>query len=475
MEASRAKSRSKKKGGISKLQRWLDLIAFLLHRSTPATAEEILSRIPSYALKWGSGDERSRASARREFERDKEELRAFGVAIETREAAVPVDGERYAGYRLEKRGFYLPLLCLASAGDGRDSWGRGPASGEVVIRDEEAHVAIDGLRHVAHAPGHLLGREARSALRKLTFDLDRFAFPGAPVFIAPASRAVADPIVLRRLLEAVRAGRRVRFRYTGIARNTETRRHVEPYALLFMRGRWYLAGHKRVLLLLPELARRGPEGTPTEEMARALGIDADDLMQAVGPERKPDSTHTPVPSVRAGPSAFPRTPCRRSQATLAPARGRGRSRVEIGEEECIDEALFHPWRREDPTFSFRWDPEEDVRYALMAGDPTDAAYKTRSQHGANRLAAVGLAALPLVPVKRRGVPRGVVTGGVTQRGFHSHGRHGVNPPPSRRFVRCWPIRSSETQEHCIFLESNTFSWRAAHLSASSGTSLVPTW
>jgi hypothetical protein len=103
----------------------------------------------------------------------------------------------------------------------------------------------------------------------------------------------------------------------------------------------------------------------------------------------------------------------------------------------------------------------------MAGDPTDAAYKTRSQHGANRLAAVGLAALPLVPVKRRGVPRGVVTGGVTQRGFHSHGRHGVNPPPSRRFVRCWPIRSSETQEHCIFLESNTFSWRAAHLSASS--------
>jgi hypothetical protein len=136
MEASRAKSRSKKKGGISKLQRWLDLIAFLLHRSTPATAEEILSRIPSYALKWGSGDERSRTSAGREFERDKEELRAFGVAIETRKAAVPVDGERYAGYRLERRGFYLPLLCLASAGDGRDSWGRGPASGEVVIRDE---------------------------------------------------------------------------------------------------------------------------------------------------------------------------------------------------------------------------------------------------------------------------------------------------------------------------------------------------
>jgi hypothetical protein len=147
---------------------------------------------------------------------------------------------------------------------------------------------------VAHAPGHLLGREARSALRKLTFDLDRFVFPGAPVFIAPASRAVADPIVLQLLLEAVRAGRRVRFRYTGIARNTETRRHVEPYALLFMRGRWYLAGHKRVLLLLPELARRGPEGTPTEEMARALGIDADDLMQGLSDQKGSPIQPTPL-------------------------------------------------------------------------------------------------------------------------------------------------------------------------------------
>src|SRR5262249_28485962 len=32
--------------------------------------------------------------------------------------------------------------------------------------------------------------------------------------------------------------------------------------------------------------------------------------------------------------------------------------------QCLAEALFEPWQRSDPTtFSFRWDPAEDVRYA----------------------------------------------------------------------------------------------------------------
>lgn len=100
-----------------------------------------------------------------------------------------------------------------------------------------------------------------------------------------------------------------------------------------------------------------------------------------------------------------------------PARGRGRSKRTISAAECLAEAVFHPWHRRDPTFSFRWDPDEDVRYALMAGDPTDSAYKTGTQHGANRLAALGLAALTLVPAKRRGRPRPLILGGDVERGF----------------------------------------------------------
>jgi hypothetical protein len=94
-----------------------------------------------------------------------------------------------------------------------------------------------------------------------------------------------------------------------------------------------------------------------------------------------------------------------------PPRGRGKKALAISASDCLAEALFRPWRREDPTFSFRWDPEEDVRYALMAGDPTDAAYKPATQHGANRLAAIGLAALTLAPQTRAGRVRPAVIGG----------------------------------------------------------------
>lgn len=94
-----------------------------------------------------------------------------------------------------------------------------------------------------------------------------------------------------------------------------------------------------------------------------------------------------------------------------PPRGGRKAKIELTAAECLAEALFEPWRREDPTFSFRWDPEEDVRYALMAGDPTAAAYKAGTQHGANRLAAIGLATLTLAPEMRAGRVRPAILGG----------------------------------------------------------------
>jgi len=101
-----------------------------------------------------------------------------------------------------------------------------------------------------------------------------------------------------------------------------------------------------------------------------------------------------------------------------PPRGRGKKSVRLSAAECLNEALFAPWHRGDPTFSFRWDPEEDVRYALMAGNPTDPVYKGATQHGANRLAAVGLAALTLVPEMRAGRVRPSLLGGYSDlRGF----------------------------------------------------------
>ena len=90
----------------------------------------------------------------------------------------------------------------------------------------------------------------------------------------------------------------------------------------------------------------------------------------------------------------------------------GKRAVSISESECLKQALFQPWHRnDDKASSFRWDPEDDVRYALMAGDPTDNAYKTGTQHGANRLAAIGLGVLTLVPEMRAGRVRPSAIGG----------------------------------------------------------------
>lgn len=104
------------------------------------------------------------------------------------------------------------------------------------------------------------------------------------------------------------------------------------------------------------------------------------------------------------------------QESIPPARGTGRRKAAVGEAGCLREALFEPWRRPDATFSFRWDPHEDVRYALRATDPTDSKTKETTQHGANRLAAIGLSVLTVVPRLRGTTAQLAVVGGKRERG-----------------------------------------------------------
>lgn len=83
------------------------------------------------------------------------------------------------------------------------------------------------------------------------------------------------------------------------------------------------------------------------------------------------------------------------------------------------------WHRSDPTSSsFRWDPHEDVRYALLPGDPTASSYKAGTQQGANQRAAIGLAVVTVAPEVRAGRIRPAILAG-------SFGRSG--------FSFAWPI------------------------------------
>lgn len=67
--------------------------------------------------------------------------------------------------------------------------------------------------------------------------------------------------------------------------------------------------------------------------------------------------------------------------------------------ENLSEALFGPWRYQDPGPSLRFDPEDDRRYALRWKNPSqDAATTVR---GANRLAVEAIPFFPAFPVNGR--------------------------------------------------------------------------
>ncbi|HUF12957.1 MAG TPA: WYL domain-containing protein [Longimicrobiales bacterium] len=257
---------------ITKTQRWLDLLAYLVGRRLPVAVDELMERVPAYADKWRHGDDTARASVRRMFERDKDELRQLGIPIETVSYDIRgAPGEEVLGYRLARRDFYLPYLKVV-AGDvpepadegltaedrarldaarDRARGGSDPARiREVEIEASDAEDAIQALREVAELPAFPYAREARSALRKLGFDLGGAMSAPTPApapapaaapsfFTADASTAaVADR--LRTLADALFAKKTVSFAYHGIQRGETTDREVQPYGLLFQHSRWYL-------------------------------------------------------------------------------------------------------------------------------------------------------------------------------------------------------------------------------------------
>src|SRR3989442_2181851 len=97
---------------MTKTERWLNLLAFLLDHHYPVTREEILSQVEDYKSAWVGGDEKTRESVRRKFERDKRELKALGVVIEPLKDRVMADhaGQEVEAYLLKPRDFYLPYL-----------------------------------------------------------------------------------------------------------------------------------------------------------------------------------------------------------------------------------------------------------------------------------------------------------------------------------------------------------------------------
>ena len=147
-----------------KFQRWVDLIAALLAHHTPITFETIEREVPGYTGK-------SLATQKRMFERDKRELRALGVPIQS----IGEEGSEESAYRMGKTNFYLPYLAVSTP--------RGLSKPRMVDRygyralttlafePDELEVVAEGAACARALGDPMLVADVDSAIRKLAFDL----------------------------------------------------------------------------------------------------------------------------------------------------------------------------------------------------------------------------------------------------------------------------------------------------------------
>ena len=179
---------------MDKLERLLNLTAALLHAEIPLTAEELRDRVGGYPD--------TKATFRRAFERDKDDLRSMGMPL--RIEPVPGVDPPVDGYRLD-----------------RDEY----AGTELAFEADEL-----AALHLATSLVRLDGDD--TALVKL----------GAAGGNAPADSVGRVPFndTLATMIGAAVDRRALSFTYNDVERI------VEPWKLSFTRGHWYLSGFDRL-------------------------------------------------------------------------------------------------------------------------------------------------------------------------------------------------------------------------------------
>jgi predicted DNA-binding transcriptional regulator YafY len=235
----------------AKVQRWIDLLAALLVRRAPATLAQLRRDVPAYA-----DPARREDAMARMFERDKDELRAMGIAIET---VPPTEDGTPAAYRLPSHRYYLPYLALAARSVGSEERRGTPPGvpragyrtlGTVTFAPEELQAIADAVDRVKSLGDPVLSDECEWGARKLALELPlpdaaRAGEAGRGDVVLPGARPAA--VTFERLTNALARRKRCTISYYSISRDALGTRAVEPYGLFFLGGHWYLAAHDPAL------------------------------------------------------------------------------------------------------------------------------------------------------------------------------------------------------------------------------------
>lgn len=228
----------------AKAQRWVDLIAALLSNRFDVSFEKLARDVPAYLADGSVDAGQPSASLKRMFERDKKELRALGVPIET----IGAEGDPESAYRLRSADFYLPYLSTITPRGrvgARETDRYGYRSLARLTFEPDELVAVEEASRRARELGDpTLAADAESAMRKLAFDLpiDPEATPANEHLVPPRVRV--DPALLETIGDALVHRKRITFQYASMNSRTVSEREVEPYGLFFLNGHWYLAARQ---------------------------------------------------------------------------------------------------------------------------------------------------------------------------------------------------------------------------------------
>ena len=180
----------------SKLKRLMNLVTALLHAEWPKTRDELRSDLREY---YAEDD----ASFRRQFERDKDELRAMGIPLIT--GSAPDTDPPVTGYRIDRSRYQGDLPDLTP--------------------DELAAL------HLANNLVRLGDTPSDDPFWRLGGQSDK---PD----VAAVAQLPGEP-ALRDLMDAIAERRTATFSYHGVERV------LEPHRLAFRNGHWHVKGHDR--------------------------------------------------------------------------------------------------------------------------------------------------------------------------------------------------------------------------------------
>lgn len=223
----------------ARTERLVNLVICLLATRRFLTAAQIAATVAGY--EHDLDEPRAHEAFQRKFERDKAELRALGVPLETGTDSI-FDTE--PGYRIGRREYALPDLRLEP--------------------DEAAVVGL-AARLWQHAGLAAAASSGLTKLRAAGVDLD----PHATLGVEPV--VTVDP-AFAPLVAAARQRRVVRFDYRVPERDAPSTRRLQPWGVVCWRSRWYVVGHDldrdgtrcfRLSRLVGPVTTTGPAGAFT--------------------------------------------------------------------------------------------------------------------------------------------------------------------------------------------------------------------